>query len=80
MTTMPELLVDPEALRMQVRERYREVATDPGRDFHFHTGRALAARLGYDETFVAALPERAGEGNARAFDVYGYAFIARKPW
>jgi len=38
-----ELLVDPEALREQVRGKYREVAVDPGASFHFHTGRPLAA-------------------------------------
>ena len=43
-----DLLVDPEALREQVRDKYRDVAVDPHRAFHFHTGRPLAARLGYD--------------------------------
>ena len=57
---MPDdLLVDPEALRSQVRDKYREVAVDPHAAFHFHTGRALAARLGYEGTAVDALPERA---------------------
>ena len=41
-----DLLVDPEALRTQVRGKYREVAVDPGASFHFHTGRDLARRLG----------------------------------
>lgn len=62
--TEPELLVDPEILREQVREKYREVATDPTRPFHFHTGRGLAQRLGYDDDAVAALPERAVESFA----------------
>ena len=62
---MPEdLLVDPDALRDQVRDKYREVATDPHRSFHFHTGRALAARLGYDAAAVDALPDRAVESFA----------------
>ena len=59
-----DLLVDPEALREEVRGKYREVATDPGRDFHFHTGRPLAARLGYDVALVDALPDRAVESFA----------------
>ena len=59
-----DLLVDAEALREQVREKYREVATDPHRAFHFHTGRPLAARLGYDADAVDALPERAVESFA----------------
>ena len=62
---MPEdLLVDPETLREQVRDKYREVAVDPHRTFHFHTGRPLAARLGYDQAAVDALPDRAVESFA----------------
>jgi len=59
-----DLLVDPEALRGQVRDKYREVAVDPGASFHFHTGRGLASRLGYDAQAVAALPDRAVESFA----------------
>src|SRR5919206_4516247 len=59
-----DLLVDPEALRQQVREKYREVAADPHRAFHFHTGRPLAARLGYESDAVDALPDRAVESFA----------------
>jgi arsenite methyltransferase len=62
---MPDdLLVDPEALREQVRDKYREVAVDPHRTFHFHTGRPLAARLGYEDSAVDALPDRAVESFA----------------
>jgi arsenite methyltransferase len=61
---MDDLLVDPEQLREQVRDKYRDVATDPNRTFHFHTGRPLAARLGYDEVVVRALPDRAVESFA----------------
>ncbi|TMM20411.1 MAG: hypothetical protein E6G01_00485 [Actinobacteria bacterium] len=43
-----ELLVDPEALRAEVRDKYRQVAGAPDGNYHFHTGRALAARLGYE--------------------------------
>jgi SAM-dependent methyltransferase len=64
-TAMAEdLLVDPEALREQVRDKYRQVAVDPHRTFHFHTGRPLAARLGYDDNAVGALPGRAVESFA----------------
>jgi SAM-dependent methyltransferase len=59
-----ELLVDPTVLREQVRDKYREVALDPDREYHFHTGRALAARLGYDADLVNALPDRAVESFA----------------
>jgi len=60
----PDLLVDPGALRDQVRAKYREVALDPGAGFHFHTGRGLASRLGYDDSAVGALPDRAVESFA----------------
>ncbi len=56
--------VDVDALRYQVREKYREVADDPHRAFHFHTGRPLAARLGYAAAAVDALPDRAVESFA----------------
>ena len=59
-----DLLVDPDALREQVREKYRQVAIDPHRTFHFHTGRPLAARLGYDSDAVDPLPDRAVESFA----------------
>jgi SAM-dependent methyltransferase len=59
-----DLLVDPEVLREQVRHKYREVAVDPHRTFHFHTGRPLAARLGYDADAVDNLPDSAVESFA----------------
>src|SRR5688572_30099513 len=59
-----DLPVDAETLREQVRDKYREVATAPHRSFHFHTGRPLAARLGYDAAAVDALPDRAVESFA----------------
>ena len=59
-----DLLVDPDVLREQVRDKYREVATDPHRAYHFQTGRGLAARLGYDGAAVDALPDRAVESFA----------------
>jgi SAM-dependent methyltransferase len=59
-----ELLVDADALREQVRDKYREVASDPHREFHFHVGRVNAARLGYEPDVVDALPDRAVESFA----------------
>ena len=59
-----DLWVDSETLREQVRDKYREVAVDPHRSFHFHTGRSLAARLGYDMLAVDSLPDRAVESFA----------------
>jgi SAM-dependent methyltransferase len=61
---LEDLLVDPGTLREQVRDKYREVAVDPHRTFHFHTGRPLAACLGYDQAAVDELPDRAVESFA----------------
>jgi SAM-dependent methyltransferase len=58
------VLVDPDALREQVRGKYREVAVDPDASFHFHTGRSLADRLGYEGALSGALPDRAVESFA----------------
>ncbi|KRT73345.1 MAG: putative Methyltransferase type 11 [Deltaproteobacteria bacterium CSP1-8] len=59
-----EVMVDPDTLREQVKEKYREVAMNPRGSFHFHTGRPLAARLGYDESVTASIPESAVESFA----------------
>ena len=54
-----EIMVDTDTLREQVKEKYREVAVNPHGSFHFHTGRVLAAKLGYDESVTASLPDSA---------------------
>ena len=59
-----EVMVDPDTLRAQVKEKYREVAENPGGTFHFHTGRPLAERLGYDENVTASFPDKAVESFA----------------
>jgi arsenite methyltransferase len=61
---MTQLPVAPDALRARVRDKYREVAVSPHRGFHFHTGRALATRLGYEPQAVDGLAERAVESFA----------------
>lgn len=76
MSTTPELLVDPVALREQVKSKYRDVAADPTRTFHFHTGRGLARRLGYDEDAVAALPDRAVESFAGVANPFASRLLA----
>ena len=57
-------VVDPNILRDQVREKYRSVAVEPDGVYHFHTGRPLATRLGYDQAVVDALPDPAVESFA----------------
>ena len=56
--------VDQDRLREQVQAKYRSVASDPTGPHHFHTGRSLAALLGYDTGLVGALPDQAVESFA----------------
>jgi SAM-dependent methyltransferase len=72
-----DLAVDAEELRAQVRDKYREVALDPGGEHHFHTGRPLAARLGYDLPVVNALPDRAVESFAGVGNPFSLRTLAR---
>lgn len=57
-------LVDVDALREEVRKKYREVADTPTAEFHFHTGRAHALRMGYPQSPLDQLPEEATEAFA----------------
>ncbi|MCH7231651.1 methyltransferase domain-containing protein [Glycomyces sp. L485] len=70
--TTTSLPVDPKALRVSVREKYREVARHPDGHFHFHSGRPLAALLGYDRSLVDALPDRAVESFAGVANPFGF--------
>jgi len=56
--------VDAAALGEEVKTQYRDVAIKPHDTYHFHTGRPLAARLGYDAKAVDALPDEAVESFA----------------
>ena len=58
------LSVDPAALREEVKIKYREVASKPDGQYHFHTGRPLARRLGYDPAVVDPMPDSAIESFA----------------
>ncbi len=49
--------VDPEALRADVRDKQGR-SHNPHGAFHFHTGRPLAALLGYDPAVVDGSPRR----------------------
>jgi arsenite methyltransferase len=59
-----ELAVDPVALREEVKSKYRDVACNPGGEYHFHTGKPLARRLGYDPVVVDSMPDAAVESFA----------------
>ncbi|MCH6576245.1 MAG: methyltransferase domain-containing protein [Proteobacteria bacterium] len=56
-----DIVVDADVLREEVKAKYREVAVNPHAEYHFHTGRPLAKRLGYDDTMVGAMPDAAVE-------------------
>jgi len=56
------------SLRQAIQEEYTAVAQEPGRGYHFHTGRPLARMLGYHDDWLEGLPEGsiasfAGTGN-----------------
>ena len=60
--------VDQAVLRDQIQAKYTDVALRPEQGFHFHTGRPLAAMLGYAAADIDWLPEStvesfAGTGN-----------------
>jgi len=60
--------LDLGSLRQAIQEEYTAVAQEPGRGYHFHTGRPLARMLGYHDDWLEGLPEGsiasfAGTGN-----------------
>jgi SAM-dependent methyltransferase len=66
---VPDLSV--EELRQEIENEYAEVAENPNKGYHFHTGREAAGRLGYDETLYSHVPE----GNIESFAGMGNPFI-----
>jgi SAM-dependent methyltransferase len=55
-------------LRQAIQEEYAEVAANPKKGFHFHTGRSLARMLEYQGEWLDSIPESsiesfAGTGN-----------------
>ena len=56
--------VDRDELRQEIKAKYTEVALEPEKGFHFHTGRPLAKMLGYAGEVVAWLPASAVESFA----------------
>lgn len=55
-------------LREEIKAKYTEVASQPQKGFHFHTGRPLANMLGYSQDVIDWLPAAtvdsfAGTGN-----------------
>lgn len=72
-----DIAVDVNALREEVKSKYREVAIDPHGKHHFHTGRYLAKHLGYDEDFVASLPDAAVESFAGVANPFSLQPLAK---
>jgi arsenite methyltransferase len=64
--------LDTQLLRVEIQKVYREVALDPKKGYHFHTGPDYAAeRLGYPREDLTGLPDSvtapfAGVGNPLA--------------
>jgi arsenite methyltransferase len=56
--------LDLDRLRGAIQEEYAAVAACPTRGYHFHVGRAHAARLGYDPADLDLLPETVTESFA----------------
>jgi SAM-dependent methyltransferase len=60
--------LNAQRLQEQVKAKYTEVALEPQKGFHFHTGSGLALMLGYSEAEIESLPPGlvesfAGTGN-----------------
>jgi SAM-dependent methyltransferase len=53
---MSTVLFETGALRDEIRAVYRDVARDPGGEFHFETGGPLALRLGYRPEWLDTIP------------------------
>jgi SAM-dependent methyltransferase len=56
--------LDLELLRTEIQKEYEVVANEPQRGFHFHTGRPLARKLGYQDGWLHDIPETAVESFA----------------
>lgn len=67
---MADATLDTTALEAKVKEMYRQVATEPGGDYHFELGRPLAERLGYPAGMLDQIPDQAIE----SFAGVGYFF------
>src|SRR5215831_11439671 len=72
--TANERKLDTSELEQKVREMYQAVAQDPGGEFHFEMGRALAERLGYPGSDL----DRTPSGAIESFAGVGYSFDLAK--
>jgi SAM-dependent methyltransferase len=68
--------VDTETLRKAIKDEYKEVAENPAKGFHFHTGRRLIEIVGYKDEWLTGVSELAiasfaGTGNPFAMGELG---------
>ena len=68
--------VDQEALRKAIQAEYKEVAEDPGKGFHFHTGRRLTAIVGYKDEWLQGVSELAIESFAGTGNPFAMGALA----
>lgn len=71
-----------DTLRQAIQEEYAEVAANPEKGFHFHTGRPLARILEYEDEWLVGIPESsiesfAGTGNPSA---WASCLLERRWW
>lgn len=81
MTTDPSQVAQPVAvdsagLRKAIQDEYREVAENPGKGFHFHTGRTLAKIVGYQEAWLSGIAEAAIESFAGTGNPFAMSELA----
>ncbi|WP_188743247.1 hypothetical protein [Agromyces bauzanensis] len=71
--------VDVVDLGVRVKEMYRAVAEDPGGQYHFEVGRALAERLGYPAPILDRLPRGAVEFSGLVLVALALVAFTRAP-
>ena len=64
MSSTPDIPVDVDVLRDEIRKTYTEVSTDTDQEFIFPTGRAWAQELGYPEPELSRVPDATVESFA----------------
>jgi SAM-dependent methyltransferase len=70
--------VDPDTLRRAIKDEYREVAEDPSRGFHFHTGRTLTKIVGYKDEWLKGISESAIESFAGTGNPFAMGDLASR--
>jgi len=69
--------LDVEQLRSAITDVYTDVAVRPTKGFHFHTGRLLTRKLGYDPAEVGPLPDEVVESFAGVANPFAVGQLPR---